>query len=53
MCARADTLDGPTLVSSLCVDRFVGIAAKATGVRQHRKKCNKKKNKDSWLIDEV
>lgn len=47
VCPRADTLVGPTLVSSLCIDRFVGTAVKATGVRQ------KKKNKESWLIDEV
>lgn len=51
MCARADTLDGPTLVSSLCVDRFVGIAVKATGVRQHRKKYKKKIKKQGFLVD--
>lgn len=47
VCAHVDTLVGPTLLSSLCIDRFVGAAAKATGVRQQRK------NKESWLIDEV
>lgn len=46
-CACTDTLVSRTVVSSLCIDRFVGAAVKATGVQQQRK------NKESWLIDEV
>ncbi len=45
-CVCIHIADRSAFVSSLCVDRFVEIVTMGTGVWQ-------KKNKDSWLINEV